>query len=234
MSNDISNINKIADEFYNSIGEGISKTAFIRKIKNKYRVVSRKGKNLGTYNTRAEAVKRLRQIEFFKHKKASKQEDKSYSSIMRDLVKDKDQEKIDLFQKTFKKEFDQAYIDGDEEPENIALKTAIKVINASDNNYNDLLFKAASTVDLGDPTSAGRYLADVIKFVMRRISEDKRQKSINGLKKKIYYLNEYDMAAKKTPPGAAIGTCITLLKHLLLKQPPSYIRAILNSIVRSL
>lgn len=40
----------------------------IVKIKNKYRVVSESGKNLGTYNTRAEAEKRLKQVEYFKHK----------------------------------------------------------------------------------------------------------------------------------------------------------------------
>lgn len=41
----------------------------IRKIKNKYKVISKKGKNLGTYKTKEEAEKRLRQIEYFKHKK---------------------------------------------------------------------------------------------------------------------------------------------------------------------
>jgi len=44
----------------------------IRRVKGGYRVVSRKGKNLGTYkgkNAKARAQKRLRQVEFFKHKK---------------------------------------------------------------------------------------------------------------------------------------------------------------------
>jgi hypothetical protein len=42
----------------------------IKKDKSGYKVVSKKGKNLGTgYKTRAEAVKRLRQVEFFKRKK---------------------------------------------------------------------------------------------------------------------------------------------------------------------
>jgi len=47
----------------------------IRKVKGGFRVVSRKGKNLGTYkgkNAKARAKKRLRQIEFFKHKKSRK------------------------------------------------------------------------------------------------------------------------------------------------------------------
>lgn len=41
----------------------------ITKHKDGYHVVSEKGKNLGgPYKTREEAVKRLRQVEFFKHK----------------------------------------------------------------------------------------------------------------------------------------------------------------------
>ena len=43
----------------------------IKKDKSGYKVVSKKGKNLGSgYKTRAEAAKRLRQVEFFKRKKA--------------------------------------------------------------------------------------------------------------------------------------------------------------------
>jgi hypothetical protein len=42
----------------------------IRKEKAGYKVISEKGKNLGgPYRTKAEAEKRLRQVEFFKHRK---------------------------------------------------------------------------------------------------------------------------------------------------------------------
>ena len=42
----------------------------IKKVKNGYRVLSENGKkNLGgPYKTKAEAEKRLRQVEYFKHK----------------------------------------------------------------------------------------------------------------------------------------------------------------------
>lgn len=39
----------------------------IRKHNKKYQVVSKEGKVLGTYDTREEALKRLKQIEYFKH-----------------------------------------------------------------------------------------------------------------------------------------------------------------------
>lgn len=42
----------------------------IRKVKSGYKVLSKKGKNLGgPYKSKAEAKKRLRQVEFFKHYK---------------------------------------------------------------------------------------------------------------------------------------------------------------------
>lgn len=41
----------------------------IRKVKEGYRVLSEKGRNMGTYKTLDEAKKRLRQIEYFKHLK---------------------------------------------------------------------------------------------------------------------------------------------------------------------
>ncbi len=41
----------------------------IRKTTEGYKVVSEKGKNLGgPYKTKAQAEKRLRQVEYFKHK----------------------------------------------------------------------------------------------------------------------------------------------------------------------
>jgi len=44
-------------------------TQLIKKVKDGYRVVSESGRNMGTYKTNEEAQKRLRQIEYFKHKK---------------------------------------------------------------------------------------------------------------------------------------------------------------------
>jgi len=41
----------------------------IRKVQGGYRVLSESGRNMGTYRTEAEAEKRLRQSEMFKHLK---------------------------------------------------------------------------------------------------------------------------------------------------------------------
>lgn len=44
----------------------------IRKEGSKYVVKSEKGKNLGSYKTKAAADKRLKQVEMFKHMKRGK------------------------------------------------------------------------------------------------------------------------------------------------------------------
>lgn len=41
----------------------------VKKVGNKWVVMSESGKQMGTYSTKAEAQKRLQQIEYFKHKK---------------------------------------------------------------------------------------------------------------------------------------------------------------------
>ena len=47
----------------------IQEVKVIRKVQGGYKVLSSKGKNLGgPYKTKAEAQKRLRQVEFFKHR----------------------------------------------------------------------------------------------------------------------------------------------------------------------
>jgi hypothetical protein len=44
--------------------------AMIKKVKGGYKVLSSKGRNMGgPYKTREEALKRLRQVEFFKRRK---------------------------------------------------------------------------------------------------------------------------------------------------------------------
>lgn len=62
---------KLADDFEKNC-QVLIVEARIRKLPNgKYRVLSEKGKNLGTYNTKNEALKRLKTIEMFKHMKGN-------------------------------------------------------------------------------------------------------------------------------------------------------------------
>jgi hypothetical protein len=120
----------------------IVKIAVIRHKSDGYYVESESGRNLGgPYKTRAAAKKRLDEVEMFKHMKKKKRsdvlyhllsladDDVSYSSVMRKLRADGDLDKIRAFQKAFKKSFDDAYCQGLEPVEQIALLSAIKTTN---------------------------------------------------------------------------------------------------------
>ncbi len=123
-------------------GRQITKIAIIRQRSDGYYVLSESGKNLGgPYKTRAEAKKRLDQVEMFKHMKKQKKRsdalyfllsladtDASYSATMRKLRKG-DKNKLRQFQQAFKKSFDDAYCQGLEPVENIALLAALKKID---------------------------------------------------------------------------------------------------------
>lgn len=108
------------------------KNAYIRKLPNgKYRVFSEKGRNMGTYDSMSAAKKRLRQIEFFKHKKASKTIDMtnidsiSYSAIIRELNRYGDKEAMNNFLSIYKKCFDELVVLGEKYPSDCALPITI-------------------------------------------------------------------------------------------------------------
>lgn len=232
----VSKIATYSRDFEVACAETFEKVAYIKELPNgEWSVLSEKGKHLGTYDTKKKAIKRLKQVEYFKAHKPKKRKKKasnedSYSHIMRELNKSENKDARDKFQSEFKKSFDKALLDSEESPEEAALQHALDTIDGG----KEALEKAASAINLGDADTAGRYLADLLKFVLRRISPERRHKAIESLKRKVYFINEYDIARKRAPASASIGNSITLLKTLLLEHNPEYIRSTLNAIVRYL
>ena len=121
LKNDFKELIKKATKY---CAAALTKIAYIRKLPDgKYRVFSEKGRNMGTYKTKEEAKKRLRAIEFFKHRKASQQNaldlsdlsDIGYSSIMRELNKNGNEEMTKFFMIEYKKCFDQSILQGENE-----------------------------------------------------------------------------------------------------------------------
>ena len=121
--NKFQNLIKLAEEYYQQLTQ-LSKIAYIRKLPNgKYRVFSEKGKNMGTYPSKEQAKKRLQQIEYFKHKKASNNsildlsdiEDLGYSSIMRKLNKNGNDDMTNCFLTIYKDCFDNSILKGENE-----------------------------------------------------------------------------------------------------------------------
>jgi hypothetical protein len=227
-------------------GKYINKFSFIRKLpNNKYRVMSEKGKNLGTYDSEKDAKKRLKQIEFFKHDKSksddaqiidlSDVDDFTYSAVMRKIRKNTSKEQTKEFISIFKKYFDQAIINEVEDPEKIALKKTLDRFNEMYSlKIDENLVKNAAISELGNPVLVGKYLADIIRFTLNRISPEKRPKALNSVKNKIYALNENDIANKNLPASSSMGQSITFVKTILFNHNPKYIRNIINNIVRNL
>jgi len=120
----------------------MNKISYIVHLKNnKWRVLSEDGKNLGTFDSKKRAQKRLQQVEYFKHqdnekkkswqliefilKRAKKDDEdkKTYSSYMRYLNKN-EPEHLEEFMLKFKQAFDQAIQDGLEDAAVVALMQA--------------------------------------------------------------------------------------------------------------
>jgi hypothetical protein len=94
------------------------------------------------------------------------------------------------------------------------------------------MHKVAAAME--DPSLAGRGLAAIITFLLRRIEPTKRVHALWNLKRKIYMMDEFEMASKRTPATASLGQSITFIKTLLNGRPPYYIRSVLNNIVGNL
>lgn len=119
------------------------KEAYIRKTPSgKWKILSEKGKVLGEYKTKTQAVKRLRQIEYFKtHKKekSASVEEKaidltalkeiSYSGIMRELRKQCPEEIVREFLHFYKTIFDAIVSNGEENPGDKAMPATILMFN---------------------------------------------------------------------------------------------------------
>lgn len=244
--NNIEHILKRADE-YESICLSIVKEGRIKKLPNgKYRVLSEKGKNLGTSSSKSDAEKRLQQVEYFKHKDDNSIEDKkeidltkaddfSYSATMRCLRQQCSQDQVMEFLKAFKTYFDKAVKNKLQRPEKVALQNALIKFNKTNPiKLNRKLVKKAAISELGDPVLVGKYLADIIRFTLNRISPAKRPIAMHRLRTKIYHMNEQEIAMKKMPPTSAMGQSITFVKHVLFNHDSQYIREVLNNITRNL
>jgi hypothetical protein len=243
---DAAQILKLATAYEN--GCSLIKIARIKKMPDgKYRVVSQKGKNLGTYDSREGAEKRLKQVEFFKHVDKSKADDDtevidlmgavdfSYSAIMREMRQNASKEQFTTFLQLYKKYFDKAVKAKLQKPEKVALQDSLIKFNKLHKiKVKKKLVKNAAVSELGDPVLVGKYLADIVRFTLNRLPEDKRAKAVESLRQKFYTFNANEIAQKKMPETASIGQSITFVKHVLFNHDAHYVREVINNLVRHL
>lgn len=238
---------KLSQE-YEITCQQLVKIAIIKKMPDgKYRVLSEKGKNLGTYPSQNQAQKRLKQVEYFKKLDQSEADDSnslidltdveefSYSALMRKLRKKASPEQVLLFLKYFKQQFDKAVKLKLQKPEKIALQNSLVAFNKKYKvKLPKKMVKSAAVSELGNAILVGKYLADIIRFTLSKVPVEKRGKAINSVKQRIYTLNEREISMKNLPATSAIGQSITFVKHVLFNHDPIYVREVINNLVRNL
>ena len=165
--------------------------------------------------------------------KISKADDFTYSAVTRLLRKELDDKDLRKFQELYRKNFEEIYLSDAKELEKTSLKKTLIELQEELNLEIDIV-KKANLEQLGTPEEVGKYLANIVKFTLQRIKPESRKLSMLKLKKKIFLLNENELAGKKMPASAAMGNSITFIKHILFNQSSKYIREVLNNIARNL
>jgi len=163
-------------------------------------------------------------------------DDFTYSAVLRLLRTKLTTKQAAAFQKIFKIYFDAAVLSEQEEfnEKIVLLKTLIKLKEAIDFNIPNKFIKNASAIEMGNAQEAGKNLAAIIKFLMKRISVENRSKSTISLRDKIMKLDPYSISSKKTPPSAAMGQSIMFLKNVLVGHTADYVAEVIRSIVTEL
>lgn len=244
----IDEIMQFADNYQRRCQQELVKVAKIRQLPNgKYRVLSRKGKNLGTFDSERAAKKHLKEVEYFKHLDKSNAEDGesiidltdadefAYSAIMRKLREKASKEQVIVFLKLYKAEFDRAVKNKLKKPERVALQNALIKFNKLHRiKLSKKMVKNAAVSELGDSRAVGAYLANIVRFILARVPPEKRLQARDNLKQKFALMNTDEIASKHLPDSAAIAQSITFVKHVLFNHDSNYIREVLNSLVNSL
>jgi hypothetical protein len=239
------NIILLADYYYDNCKK-LLKLSKIKKLPNgKYIVMSETGKNLGTYKSRESAKKRLKQVEYFKHFDHSDAKDLvidltdadefAYSAIVRKLREKANKDQVLLFLKTFKNQFDKAIKNKLQSPEKVALQNSVVAFNKIHKiKLSKELLKNASVSELGSAKQIGKYLSDIVRFIIARMPIDKRQNALEKVKNKFYIMPAEEISSKNLPDSAAIGQSITFVKHVLFNHDTNYIKEVLTNLVKNL
>jgi len=245
--NNIDTLLLLVNTYENECLQDLVKIAKTSKLSNgKFRVLSEKGKNLGTSRSEKAAKKRLKQVEFFKHLDKSHADDTpvidltdidefAYSAIMRKLRQKANPEQVKSFLTIFKYQFDKAVKGKINKPEKVALQnTVLKFHKLYPIKLNKKMIKFAAIAELGNAEQVGKYLSDIVKFIMNRVPPEKRLRAMQVLKQKFATMSEAEISSKKLPSVAAYGQAITFVKHVLFNQDASYVRQVLNSLSSAL
>lgn len=100
---------------------------------------------------------------------------------------------------------------------------------------NERMFKlAAATIEMGSPETAGKGIADIVKFLLQRISPENRVNAYKSMRDKIRKLQPSEISAKKTPASSSMGQSLTFIKTILIGHDIKYISSVLDNIIKNL
>ena len=99
---------------------------------------------------------------------------------------------------------------------------------------SELEIKKKAQILEKDPIYVAETLAEIIKIMISKISEGKRLKSMQSVRRKLQDFNVMELAGKKAPGGAAIGVSLGLVKNVLNNNDPYYINVVLQELIRRL
>lgn len=91
-----------------------------------------------------------------------------------------------------------------------------------------------SAIELGDPNVAGKSLANIVLFLLRRIPPHQRPNAIRKMILKFKLMSADEIAGKNMKPFSSMGQSITFIKTILAGHDKFYVRRVLDSIVRNL
>ncbi len=100
---------------------------------------------------------------------------------------------------------------------------------------NERMFKlAAATIEMGSPETAGKGIADIVKFLLQRISPENRVNAYKSMRDKIRKLQPSEISSKKTPASSSMGQSLTFIKTILIGHDIKYISSVLDNIIKNL
>lgn len=101
-------------------------------------------------------------------------------------------------------------------------------------NRIERILAFGSSIELGDPDIAGKSLADIVLFLLRRIPPHQRPKAIRSMVIKFNTLSSEEISNKNMKPFSSMGQSISFIKNVLAGHDALYVRKVLDSIIRNL
>lgn len=101
-------------------------------------------------------------------------------------------------------------------------------------NRTQRILAFGSALELGDPDLAGKSLADIVMFLLKRIPPHQRPNAIRKMIIKFRTISSEEIAEKDMKPFSSMGQSISFVKNVLSGHDVQYVRKVLDAIVRNL